>query len=106
MPLGGGCIGLSDGLATGLCSGFASAVGEATTEFVSGDTLNGTSIAEAGALGFATGLIHDPYPLVGRKPFKFKNLFNPGKNAGREYINGLEKGALASLAQSFINLFC
>jgi len=101
--VGGGIAGACDG-STGVlvaCGALGRAAGEFTGELISGDRLSVQRIGVAGLFGGVGGGISGRIvPTVGFKPYKLSNVYHPGPNAGRTYLDNFANGLLTTEGQT------
>ncbi len=103
--IAGGCIGLTDGIATVACNAAAGGVGEFVTQAVGGGGLNAANIGVSALLGAGVGALPEPFRQVGFKPSRMYNVWNPGKNAMRQYGNAFFAGGATASMMGLVNFW-
>jgi RHS repeat-associated protein len=99
----GACDAALVGVAAAGCSAVGGAAGELTSELIGGEQLN------IGKIGFSvvTNGVADAFvPKIGQIgfiPYKISNVFTPGVNATRQYINSFASGGFSTLATDLFN---
>lgn len=83
-----------------VCGAFGGQIGEFVNEGVGGEPYDPAAIISSTVFGGLGGLIPDPFPLIGARPYKISNLIFPsGANTVRWYGNWLLGGITTVVAQ-------
>jgi RHS repeat-associated protein len=91
----GACIGTTWVLLAA-CGGLGGAAGQFTTDLINGDPPKADNYIWAIGAGAVGGVVGGKlFKLVGRRPWKFSNTWNPGKNAQRLYGQNLVGAGIA-----------
>lgn len=78
-------------------------MGEFATEFVGGTRLDATGIGESALLWAVASVIPELFRQVGFRPYRMCDVWNPEKNAGRQYGKAFVKGGGAATVNALIN---
>jgi hypothetical protein len=85
----------ADPLVAAECGAIGAEVNDIVQETFFGQSIPTERFGTDVFLGFVGGAASARlFPTIGRLPYKPSNIWNPGKNAGREYYGGLLGGVI------------